>query len=151
MECCPKLNKKDWDRQEFVWDNKPFYSVRYASIIGIPLNHNSIRTKAIEFLKERGNLPGKPIILSNQGLFFGELMVELNSDDQELNTKQVSGKFYSMFFEGKHDPVWYGIIRHVCQAKGNKVDFVLPYYATCSKCEAEGGAPQTVLIARLSK
>lgn len=142
MGCCPEVKKEEWDRKSFEWTDKPFYRQEYVSLFAIPLNSKEALRSALERLKE--NLPGKPLIMTEHGLFRGSHYIELISDEQANHLE--SGSFFSMHFEGstKSLPMWHRIIKEV---SGSQKARVLPYYVTCPHCLDE--KKQTVLIAKL--
>jgi len=134
------LQKEDWDQKTFTWENKPFYRVKYASVLGIPISRVISVKQAVDKIGQ--DLPGRPLVLSaSDSLFSGELLIELNSAEN-LPAKFLSGTFFSMFFEGSPKiSEWSGILRQVCRANGQEPVEIIPYYANSA---------QTVLLARLS-
>jgi len=141
-----EIKKEDWDQKVFDWQDKPFYHVSYASFLGLPLTREMAEARALQMLSQKNLLPGKPIILrSNSSLFGGDLFIELeNANDVEH--KKMSGKFFTMFFEGnsRHIPTWKNILKEVARTKNMAVSEVMPYLAGSHDKNC-----QVVLIARV--
>jgi len=140
------LNRDDWHKQTFEWNDKPFYRVTFASFLGLPITNELQLKKASQTLNNKHLLPGMPVILTrNKSLCTGELLIEVNGPDG-IPTERMSGRFFSMFFEGylNHLDTWKKRIAKECEERGMHVEEILTYFAN-----NRGSKSQTVLLAKV--
>jgi len=150
--CCPKLEKKDWDRKTHTWKEKVFYKEHYRSIFYIPIGFGGIMGRAIPMLTEKGIFEENGLILCrNEGMWGGDAYIELKRGEPSLNTEAISGKFFGMYFEGGYKETGKHMqeLMEYCRKNGMDVKEVLSYYATCPECIKKYGTAQTVLFARI--
>jgi hypothetical protein len=110
--------------------------------------------EVLPMLEKRKLLPKDGIMLCrNEGMWGGDMYIELTKADPELPVEKLSGKFFSMYFEAKsyrEVGKFYKEIKRYCEDKGLKPKEYLSYYATCPGCAKEKGKMQIVLLARLT-
>jgi len=126
-----EINKEDWDQKQFEWQEKPFYRVKYTSLLGMPLTKELKETKALQMLSEQDMLPGKPIILrKNDSMFGGELFIELKNAD--IEHEKMSGDFFTMVFEGNNwqMPAWKKTMQQVAAGQGMDISDIMLYHAS---------------------
>lgn len=144
----PYIKKEDWDRKQFEWKNKPFYRVRYGSFFGLPLTLDIQRKKALEKLRNRKLLPGKPVILTKNNIITSKLYIEMTHADENTEHETFSGNYFTMSFEGKTNNfgLWKKILKQVCETNSLHVKEILPYFAKHEDSKKE----LTVLLARVT-
>jgi len=138
------INRDDWDQKRFNWQDKPFYRVKYASMFGLPLTKEIREARALQFLSEKDVLPGKPIILSRESIFSGEMYIELNNS--EVEHEKISGEFFTMHFEGnmRQMAAWKKTMQEQARQNGLEIGEIMPYCASNHNKHC-----QVVLIAQL--
>jgi hypothetical protein len=154
-ECCVWVDKAKWDKKEHVWKDKPFYVKHYRSLFYMPIGMGKAVNTSMPMLKKRGLFAGKEALFMcrNEGMWGGDLYLELSKKAADLPVETISGKLFSMYFETKsYKDVgkFMKEIKAYCKGKGWKPLEYMSYYATCPDCAKKFGKMQIILFARLS-
>jgi hypothetical protein len=152
-ECCKWVDKTKWDKKTHVWKDKPFYTAHYRSILCMPLTMGKIMNNMLPELAKKKLLKDDSIMLCrNEGMWGGDINIELNKVDPELPIEKISGKLFSMYFEtnsyrdvGK----FFTSTKNYCEAQGWKPTELMSYYCTCPTCTKKFGKMQIVILAKL--
>lgn len=149
---CPRLVREEWDMVEHQWDKKPFYALPYRSFFGLPTNLGRQTRAAVDLLYRRGLLAEVPINFAvNEQTFGGTLLIAINRNVKDLETRAMSGKFMSFFFAGKYTERAHWI-RHVYRyGRANHLNFheLYIWYATCPVCAKKQGYAQVVIFGKI--
>ncbi len=149
---CPRLVREEWDRQIHQWDKKPFYALPYRSFFGWPTNLARQTAAAVDLLSRRGLLESIPINFAvNEQSFGGTLLISINRNVKDLETRAISGKFMSFFFEGKYTQRTDWIRQVYRYGRANNLNFHELYfwYATCPTCAKKQGYAQVVIFGKI--
>jgi hypothetical protein len=154
-KCCELLDSKQFDKKTVEWKGRPFIKKHYLAFFYMPLGLDSTLKGLLEDLNSKGLISEEhPVMIwRNEGMFGGDVYVALKEEDSSYEVERLSGKFFTMFFEGKdykeagkwHKVLW-------VEAKKRKLDVkeVISYYGQCPGCMKKFGKLQTVLYARIS-
>jgi hypothetical protein len=154
-KCCDLLDSKVWDKKTVEWKNKPFVKKHYWAIFYMPLGLDSYLKNMLEELQSKDLFteehPG--MIWRNEGLFGGDVYLALKRDDPSYDVEKLSGRFFTMFFEGKDYKdmgEWQKAFQE--EAKKRKLDVkeVISFYGQCPVCMKKFGKLQAVLFGRIS-
>jgi hypothetical protein len=149
--CCSNLKREDFDRKVFDWKDKPFYETSYFSLFRMPLTYGSAVKKAIAVLKSK-NLAVDPMLTlsGEESMFYSSLLIEMGRDDG-VPVRKISGKFVSMFFEGRYRDTgkWVKEVIDYCRSQGHETKELYFFYATCPRCARHYGRAQTVIFAKI--
>lgn len=153
-KCCPKLDKGEWDKKEFVWKDKPFYKTKYRSAFHIPLNFGGVVTKAMDVLTKHDLLSEPVVMLSKEELMFSStLLISIKEDvnAEDMPTEKLSGKYLAMLFEGDYRKtgIWVKEMEEYLKEKGKKAEELLFWYVTCPRCTKKYGSAQEVIFAKV--
>jgi len=153
-KCCPRLDKGEWDKKEFVWKEKPFYRTKYRSAFYIPLNLGGVVKKAMDEISGRDLIPEQVMMLSREeSMFSSTLLVSIKEDAgaDDLPTEKLSGKYLAMLFEGSYKETgnWVKEMENYLKEKGERVGELLFWYVTCPKCVKKYESAQTVIFAKI--
>ena len=152
--CCPRLDKANWDKKEHEWKNKLFYTKHYRSFFYIPTGFGKIMKNTLPILKDKGFFKGESsmILCRNEGMWGGDCCIEVSKKEAGMPIDTLSGKFFSMYFEGNYKDVgkFYKVMKKYCEEKGYDVTEFMSYYATCPDCMKKYGTAQIILFARLT-
>ena len=152
-ECCPKLDRKDWDKKLHTWKDKVFYTAHYKTIFYVPIGFGKVIMRTIKLLKDTDMFVTPPMMVCrNETMWGGDLCIKVKKEDSQLPTEKISGKFFSMYFEGEYKNVgkWRKQLQDQCTEKNYEVKEILSHYATCPICAKKYGVTQTVLFARIA-
>lgn len=152
-ECCPRLEKKEWDKKVHVWKNNVFfYKKHYPAAFYMPIGFGKAVMQSINLLQGKGQFATPPLMVCrNETMWGGDIYVKVKKADPKLPTEKISGKFVSMLFEGDYKNVgtWRKQLEDYCKSKNYAVKEIISHYATCPRCAKEHGGTQTVLFARI--
>ena len=151
-KCCPRLDKDDWDKKEFIWKQKPFYRTKYRSAFYMPLNLDGVIKKAMDEISKHDLLPEQVMMLSKEeSMFSSTLLVSIKEDADDLPTEKLSGKYLAMLFEGDYRETGNRVkeMEDYLKETGERAEELLFWYVTCPKCVKEYGSAQEVIFAKI--
>lgn len=151
--CCELIDGKKWQRKTVQWKSKPFVKDSYFALFYMPQGVERKITKWVDRLKSRKLLPKDGMILwRNEGLFGGEILITTKKAAPDLPIEEISGKFFTMCFEGKsysEAGKWYKSFQDEAIKKGMKVKEIMMWYTVCPACMKKFGKVQGVLFGRI--
>jgi hypothetical protein len=153
-KCCELMDLKEWNGKTVEWKNKPFAKERYFAFFFMPLGADKIIMKKIAELSKKelwGNDMPR-IIWRNEGLFGGEMLFALKKNDSSICTEKISGKFFTMSYEGKgygDIAQWHKAFGEDAKKRNLNIKERMTEYATCPLCAKEFGKIQAVIYGRL--
>lgn len=157
--CCVRMNKAYWDKKTWNWKAKPFFKIHFRSFLHIPLGFGKIFAEELPKLQKKGLITKKktemPLCLvRNETRWGGDMYIEVKKTDPNINSEHMgmlSGKFFSMYFEGSYRETDKWVKELIKESKKRKyrVQEILNFYCTCPKCTKAYGSAQTILFARI--
>ncbi|MEW6748527.1 MAG: hydrolase [Candidatus Micrarchaeota archaeon] len=152
-KCCELIDGKAWDRKTIEWKDKPFVKDRYLALFYMPIGADKKIAKWMDGLKSRNLMPdGGMMLWRNEGLFGGEMLIPIKKDASDLPVEKISGRFFTMFFEGKDYPDagrWHKAFDEEAKKKGLVVEEKMTWYVLCPACIKKFGKLQGVIFGRL--
>ncbi|MBZ0274179.1 hypothetical protein K8I61_19220 [bacterium] len=150
--CCPILKSTDWEEREFLWSDNLFLKRRYRAFFHMPLNFGEIIRQAMGEIEKTRAMPEHPIALScDETLFGGTLLISATRELPGWESVRLTGKFVTRLFEGRYSDTgrWIAAMKEYVARRGEAIDKLYTWYATCPNCATVYGAAQTVIIARV--
>jgi len=151
--CCELIDGKKWQGKTIQWKDKPFVKDSYFALFYMPQGVEKKIVKWVNELLARKLLPEDGMILwRNEGLFGGEILITTKKDAPDLPIEKISGKFFTMFFEGKSYSdagKWYKAFDKETAKKGLKIKEMMMWYTICPACMKKFGKVQGVLFGRI--
>ena len=152
-KCCELVDGKKWQKKTIQWKDKPFVKGNYLAFFYMPLTANGKIQKIMNDLLARKMIPDDGMLLwRNEGLFGGEFLVTLKKDVPDMNTEKISGKFFTMYFEGKgyqDAGKWHKAFDEEAKKKGLDVKEKMTWYTLCPGCLKKFGKMQGVIFGRV--
>jgi hypothetical protein len=152
-KCCELIDGKPWQGKTVTWKDRPFVKKHYLALFYMPIGIDGVLKKLMEDLDKKKLISEDvPMMLwRNEGMFGGDIYIALNKDDPAYETEKLSGKFFTMFFEGKgyqEAGNWHKMFQ--AETKKRKIDVkeVMTFYALCPGCMKKFGKMQAVLFGR---
>lgn len=153
---CPDFtaqDEKEWDNKEFLWDSRSFYIFNIPMLFHAPRMISRKINKSIDEITAKGFQVKRPVrIISRDGWFSGQLLVEIASPD-EVNPRVFTfrnTRFISRVFRGKNYLLSRVVREFVAELEhqGKVVIDIYYWYITCPLCAAEKGY-KTVILAQI--
>lgn len=136
-DCCTLIHPKEWDNKTFIFRDKQFAVAHTRSFLHIPLNMNSVMTKAQKAIDDAGAMSDEWIILSKEiSPWHAEHYFAVTKPVPGMELVKLSGKFMTKVFEGPYSDAgkWYQqLIDHV-ESKDKKPLNTYFFYTTCPNC-----------------
>ena len=151
--CCARLDAAKWDERVFEWKGKPFLKDHIRALMHIPLNYGSVISRDHAAIEKAEAYPEDPLWLSDEVSPWGsDLYVAVDRDVPKATMERISGRFLTKVFDGPYRDVgkWMKEMEHRVAEKGEKLDRVYSFYATCPKCAKYFGKNQVVLFAKVN-
>ena len=150
--CCARLNTAQWDEREWEWKDKAFLKDHIRSFLHIPLNFGSVIRRAHDAVQETEAYPEEPLWLTDENSPWGsDLYVGVDKEIPNASVEKLSGKFVTKVFEGPYRNIgkWSREMEEFVARRGQTVQRLLFYYATCPKCAKRFGKNYVVLFAQV--
>lgn len=152
-ECyCVNIEDTEWDRQEFSWQNKYFYTLPIKMFFNVPVGLDMKTSWLMQRIKSSGYALDYPVKMFLQvGRFKGNLMVETtNPKEEDPNIrmiKQASGTTYisrQPFNKIKKD-----VAKIILNLRRKKIEVknIYLWYVNCPMCTGRKGY-KTVIFAQ---
>ncbi len=145
---CPEIDEAEWELQEHDWAGRTFYAVPTPMVLHIPVGMAKSIQQMMAEVKAKGyRLAEPPRILVRDGLFRGEVMVEIEPPtvpDPRVKTFP-AGRLLSIVHPGPWKRLGTGLAdleKHTKQ-KPRTVYF---WYVACPECRKARGE-RTVILA----
>jgi hypothetical protein len=152
QECCKRLIPEEWDRNEIVWRDKPFFKDRYFSFLHVPIGFGKKITEGLRKIEEAGVFSEQMVLSKCDGLWGGEMLIPVSRKTDRFETELITGEFLTRLFEGHYGDMrrWIKETEKYCAEKNFKPKEFIFWYATCPKCaKTQGGKVQVVVFARV--
>lgn len=151
--CCAPLDPEVWEGRELVWENKPFLKDHIREFLHVPLNFGSVMTRDTEIVESADAWPEEPITLTDEVSPWGaDLYIAVDRDELPGATvEHLNGTFVTKAFEGPYRKMgeWEREMRDFVTDRGQSVEKMYFYYATCPSCAKKLGANRVVLFAKV--
>lgn len=153
MQCCPKIKKSDFNNKEHNWDNKVFYTGDFLQIfyepVGMMSKINNIKQEIIEMHKLE-----EPYMVLHKDVhpFKGKVLLNIERPkDIDENVELISGKFYSVMYEGEYELLNKEVRKmkeYIKEKYGLVPKEIYYWYVNCADC-ASADVKKTVIFARV--
>lgn len=150
--CCPRLDAKDWDEQEFIWKGRLFLKDHIRSFLHIPLNFGSVIHRDHEIVESNAAYPEQPLWLTEDVSPWGtDMYLALDRELADVEIVRMSGTFLTKVFEGPYrdSNQWLSRMDAYVQQRGKTSIRTFFYCATCPKCAKYFGKNQVVLFSQV--
>jgi hypothetical protein len=150
--CCPRFDPDPWEGKEIDWKDKLFLKDHVTSIFSIPLNFGQVIVKNMELIKNAGALTPKPLMLSDEGSFFGsDVYIAVSKEVPGAKMEKISGTFLTKVFEGPYQNMdkWIKEMQEHVKMKGKEMKKMYFFYTTCPNCAKHYGKNYTVILAEV--
>jgi hypothetical protein len=151
--CCARLDRSVWDRQEFVWEDKPFLKDHIRAFLHLPLNFGSVITRDNALIEEASAYPADPLWLTDEVSPWGsDIYLAVDREVPGAKTETMSGRFLTRVFEGPYRDAgrWTHEMEAYARARGHEPERIYYFYATCPKCAKHFGRNEVVLFAKVA-
>lgn len=150
--CCAPLDVQRWEGKEFTWKDKLFLSDHIRAFLHIPLNYGSVISRDHAAIQAAAAYPDEPLWLTDEVSPWGsDIYLAVDRELPDAKMVKLSGRFLTKVFEGPYRDIgkWIEGMKAYVQSKGEQLNHLYFYYATCPKCAKHFGANQVVLFARV--
>lgn len=151
--CCARLDVSTWDDQELQWEDKPFLRDHIRAFLHIPLNFGSVISRDHEAIEAAEAYPQHPLWLTDEVSPWGsDIYVAVDRDIPGQRVERLSGRFVTKVFDGPYRDVgkWVTAMESHVADKGEQLQQLYFYYATCPKCAKHYGHNRVVLFAKVA-
>lgn len=145
---CPDINEEEWQMKEHNWEGRTFYVVPTLTILHIPVGIAKSIQQMMREIKEKGYRIVEPArILSRDGLFRGDVMVEIEPPSQRDPRVKTfgAGRVLSVVHPGPWKRLSAAAAELMRQTK-QKPTAMYFWYVSCPECRKTRGE-QTVVFA----
>ncbi len=152
--CCAELDVARWDGGRVTWKDKPFVRDHVRSFLHLPLNFGAVMKRDHAAIEAATAYPEEPLWLSDEvSPWRSDLYVAVDRDVPGTRVERLSGTFLTKVFEGPYRDAreWMRAMEDYVHGKGEEVEKMYIFYATCPKCAKRLGKNQVVLFAKLSE
>ena len=150
--CCAKLDVAYWDGRELEWNDKPFMRDHIREFLHIPLNYGSVISRDHAAIENAEAYPENPLWLTDEVSPWGaDIYLAVDRDVPDVDMERISGRFLTKVFEGPYRNIssWVREMEAFVESKGEVLERLYFYYATCPKCAKHFGANNVVLFAKV--
>ncbi|MBM4353125.1 MAG: hypothetical protein FJ109_04910 [Deltaproteobacteria bacterium] len=153
-ECgCPVIGNESYEGKMFNWEGKTFYVQPVRYIFRVPIDVEKRMAEAAEAIEKKGYMMEEPpVILSNEGVFSGRMLVGiLPPESQDPNVLTFSNSLVeATVYDRKDAPVSPGVkaFRERLEKQGKKVKDIYVWHTGCPSCIRLEGY-KSVLFAEL--
>ena len=151
--CCARLDTAMWDDKAFEWQDKRFLKDHIRALLHIPLNFGSVISRDHAAIQNAEAYPEQPIWLTDEVSPWGsDIYIAVDRDVPGAQIERLSGRYRTKVFEGPYRDAgkWHKAMEAHVSAKGEQVQQMFTFYATCPKCSKHYGKNQAVLFARVA-
>lgn len=152
--CCAPLDAARWDGRRVTWHDKPFLRDHIRAFLHMPLNFGAVMVRDHAAIEAAAAYPEEPIWLSDEASPWGsDVYVAVDREVPGARIERLSGTFMTKVFEGPYRDVrkWVHAMAEHARGKGESIEKIYFFYATCPKCAKRLGKNQVVLFAKLSE
>jgi hypothetical protein len=150
--CCARVDRATWDEKTIEWDQKLFLKDHIRSFLHVPLNFGSIISRDHAAVEHAAAYPEHPIWLTDEVSPWGaDVYVAIDRAVPNAKMATMSGRFTSKVFEGPYRDVgqWIESMKRAVASKGETMERLYFFYATCPKCAKHYGKNEVVLFAQI--
>ena len=149
-----RVDPEAWDGRELHWKDKLFLKDHIREFLHVPLDFGSVITRDHEAIESAEAWPLEPITLTDEVSPWGaDLYVAVDKDViPGMTVERLSGTFVTRAFEGpyRHVGKWEREMRDFVAERGQEVQKMYFFYATCPKCAKKLGENRVVLFAKVA-
>ena len=106
-ECCPQLNKEDWDLKFHHWDKRAFYVKKHGLFLHMPIGIGKAIKQGMEEIKQKGYKWGEPYMILQEelGAFSARELFAIQGLPEDENVvifepRDLYSKYYHGSFAG---------------------------------------------------
>lgn len=150
--CCARLDSSRWDEKELEWKDKPFLRDHIRSFLHNPLNYGSVISRDQAVVQEAEAFPEEPLWLTEEVSPWGaEIYLALDREIPNVRIEKLSGRFLTKVFQGPYRDAgkWVQRMEEYVAGKGEHLEKLFFFYATCPKCAKHYGVNEVVLLAQV--
>jgi len=150
--CCARLDEARWDKQEFVWKDKPFVKDHIREFLHVPLNFGSVMARDHAALQQAQAYAEEPLWLVDEVSPWGsDVYMATDRDVPNMPMEYLSGTFLTKVFTGPYRDIgrWINQMEAYVKDQGRKLEKLYFFYATCPKCAKHFGKNQVVAFAKV--
>ena len=150
--CCAPVDPGWWDGRVLVWHDKPFLKDHLRAIMHVPLNMGRVMGRDQAAIEAAEAWPDEPIWLSDEVSPWGaDMYLAVDGDVPGATIEHLSGTFITKAFDGPYREIehWIAEMQAFVSERGQRVQKLYFFYATCPDCAQKLGKNQVVLFARV--
>jgi len=150
--CCAPLDRARWDEQRFTWKDKPFVRGHIRAFMYVPLNFGAVARRLHADIEAAAAYPEEPLGITDESSPWGsDLYIAVDKNVPDVEMSRLSGTFLTKVFEGPYRDArkWVDEMKAYVAAKGETLERIYFYYATCPDCAKKLGKNEVVLFARV--
>ena len=105
MQCCPKIKKSDYHNKEHHWNNRVFYTGNFFQIFYEPVGMMSRIDNIKQDIRDKYKL-AQPYMVLHKDIhpFKGKILLNIEKPDDIIEPVElISGRFFSVMFEGEYE------------------------------------------------
>lgn len=151
--CCARLDAARWDGQRHEWQHKRFLKDHVRSLFHIPLNYGAVMTRSQAAIERAAAYPEEPIWLTDEVSLWGaDIYFAVDREVPGAAMAELSGTFITKVFDGPFSQIgkWNAEMRTFVAAKGETLEKIYYFYATCPECARRFGKNQVVLFGKIT-
>jgi len=137
-KCCPRFDKKPWDKKTFTFENKKFVKGTTVNFMHIPLTMGQMMKKEwSRITKAKADPKDTFAVLSHDpSPWKGEHYLTTTKTVPGAKNVTLSGTYLTKVFEGPFQDTkkWVEEMESYVQSKKKKTKKLYFYYTTCPKC-----------------
>jgi len=150
--CCPRFHPDPWENHEFSLDGLTFLRASTRSVFHIPLNMESVMTRAQMAIAAAGASPRDRYLMLSRDLtpWRADHLLLVTGEVPGYPVVTLNGAFHSRVFEGSFGQMgrWFKEMEKDLSARGLPMGEVYAFYTTCPKCAKVYQKNYVVLLAR---
>lgn len=152
IECCPQFDPIPWDDNVFEWSNKKFIKDKVCTFFYMPMNFGSIMKRLdSKIRKADANVLDWMCLSDHTSKWNMDVFIAIDKDIPDLENTTLSGKFYSIVYEGpfKDTGKWCKNFEEKAKEKGFSIKKWYMWYTTCPKCAKKYGKNYVVIVGQV--
>ena len=150
--CCPQFDPIPWDDNVFEWSNKKFIKDKVCTFFYIPINFGSVMKRLdSKIRKADANVLDWMCLSDHTSKWNMDVYIAIDKDIPDLENTTLSGKFYSIVYEGpfKDTGKWCKNFEEKAKEKGFSIKKWYMWYTTCPKCAKKYGKNYVVIVGQV--
>lgn len=150
--CCAPVDPAHWEGRELVWRDKPFLKDHIRAFLHVPLNFGTVMARDQAAIEVAAAYPQEPFWLTDEVSPWGsDIYVAVDGDVPNAHIERLSGTFVTRAFDGPYRDVgrWIAEMEAFVTSRGQRIQKLYFFYATCPKCAKALGKNQVVLFAQV--